>query len=205
MSSAARSGSVRIRAMGIGALVGTIVFGAIGHRIRLRPVFGLAFVLMGAPRFTLLAATDDLRVVLAGVFLCGIAAGAVDPIVSTVLLRRVPDVLQARVFGALTAAVLAAMPVGALLGGLLVETVGLRPALIAGGTCYLLVGLSPFVFSTWRALDESHPVSRIERLRPVVDEVQDGYPIGAADRDSRSGPGQASKWKKPKVNSLAMS
>jgi hypothetical protein len=30
----------------------------------------------------------------------------------------------------------------------------LRPALIAGGMCYLLVSLSPFVFSTWRALDE---------------------------------------------------
>jgi MFS family permease len=141
-------------ALGIGALVGTVVFGAIGHRIRLRPAFGLAFLLMGAPRFGLLAATDDLQVVLVGVFLCGIAAGAVDPIVATALLRRIPDALQARVFGVLTSAVLAAMPVGALLGGLLVETVGLRTALIAGGTCYLLVSLSPFVFSTWRALDE---------------------------------------------------
>jgi MFS family permease len=141
-------------ALGIGALVGTVVFGAIGHRIRLRSAFGLAFLFMGAPKFGLLAVTDNLQVVLVGVFLCGIAAGAVDPIVATALLRRIPDALQARVFGVLTSAVLAAMPVGALLGGLLVETIGLRAALIAGGTCYLLVSLSPFVFSTWRALDE---------------------------------------------------
>lgn len=140
-------------AMGIGALAGTVVFGAIGHRLRLRPTLGAALLLMGAPRFGLLALTDDVRLVIAGVFLCGIAAGAVDPIVATVLLRRVPDALQARVFGAMTAAVLAAMPAGALLGGLLVERIGLRPALVAAGGCYLLVTLTPFVFPVWRAVD----------------------------------------------------
>lgn len=141
-------------ALGVGALVGTVIFGAIGHRLRLRSALGVAFLLTGAPRFGLLAATDDVRIILVGVFLCGIAAGAVDPIFATVLLRRVPDAMQARVFGVLTAAVLAAMPIGALLGGSLVEAVGLRSALLIAGACYLLATTSPFVFSVWRELDD---------------------------------------------------
>ncbi|HET8643623.1 MAG TPA: MFS transporter [Pseudonocardiaceae bacterium] len=142
-------------AMGVGALFGAAIFGAIGHRLAPRRTLGVAFVLMGAPRFGLLAATDDLRLVLAGVFLCGVAAGTIDPLIATVLVRRVPEELQARVFGVLTAAVLTVMPVGALLGGSLVEAVGLRPALLGGAACYLLVTLSPFVFRTWRALDRA--------------------------------------------------
>ncbi len=56
-------------------------------------------------------------------------------------------------FGVITAAVLAAMPVGAVLGGALVETVGLRPALLVCAGGYLLVTTSPFVFPAWRELN----------------------------------------------------
>ena len=140
-------------AMGLGALVGTAIFGVVGHRLPLRSAFGVAFLLLGAPRFVLLAATEDLRLVAAGVFVCGVAAGAIDPIIAVALVRRVPDALQARVFGVLTAGVLIVMPVGALLGGVLVETVGLRPALLIAAAGYLLVTLSPFVFPAWRGLD----------------------------------------------------
>ena len=72
--------------------------------------------------------------------------------------------MQARVFGVVTAAVLAAMPVGALLGGSLVDAIGLRPALLVGGAAYLLVTVGPFVFPAWRQLDRGngHTVSRRE-------------------------------------------
>lgn len=45
------------------------------------------------------------------------------------------------------------MPVGGLAAGLLVESAGVRGALLAMGGVYLLATLSPLVFPAWRTMD----------------------------------------------------
>ena len=56
-----------------------------------------------------------------------------------------PVRMRARVFGAATAGYLAGIPLGGLVGGYLINGIGLLPALFAMGVCYLLVTSSLLV------------------------------------------------------------
>jgi hypothetical protein len=82
----------------------------------------------------------------------GLAAGALNPMMATVMYSEVPDGMRARVFGATTAGVAASMPLGALLGGLAVEQLGLVPTLAACGALYLVLGASPLVIRSFAGL-----------------------------------------------------
>lgn len=143
-------------AFGVGALIGAVIFGAVGHRLPRRAVYIVAFILAGSPRYFVMAAVPGLVPILATVFVGGLAAGSINPILSTVLYERVPLGMRARVLGAVTAGVWAAMPVGALLAGWLLEMIGLRAALLVAGALYLAATLSPLVSPVWRQMDAPH-------------------------------------------------
>lgn len=113
---------------------------------------GLAFWQL--PRFVLLAYAHRLWLVLVVFGLLGILCGAINPILSSVMYERIPEVLRGRVLGAGSAGCYAAIPVGAALAGWLVELVGLRDSLLAGGAAYLLVTLSPVVLRVWGEMDD---------------------------------------------------
>jgi MFS family permease len=118
---------------GVGALTGTIVFGALGHRLPRRPLYAGAFLIVGAPRFFVLAAMPPFAGILLVMGVAGLAAGAINPILSTVQYERVPRAMRARVGGVIHAGAWAAMPVGALAAGLVLEVIGLRATLLATG------------------------------------------------------------------------
>ena len=86
-----------------------------------------------------------LPVLLPVLALSGLAAGALNPMMATAMYGEMPDGMRARVFGATTAGVAASMPLGALLGGLAVEQVGLVPTLATCAALYLVLGGSPLV------------------------------------------------------------
>ncbi|RJK97713.1 MFS transporter [Vallicoccus soli] len=141
--------------MGGGALVGSLLFGAVGHRLPRRATFVVAFALCGPPQLLVLASGWSLGPVLVVTALAGVAAGAINPVLSTVELERVPPGLRARVFGAVRAGCWAAMPLGALGAGVAVDLVGLRPVLLAGAAAYLLVVLAPLTGGAWRGMDRA--------------------------------------------------
>jgi MFS family permease len=146
---------------GLGALVGTLLYGTFGPRLPRWPVYTLAFLLVGGPRFGLLATFPPYPVLLVGQLLCGMAAGALNPVLTAVEYERVPAVMQSRVFGVMSAGVLAGMPVGALLAGLGVEQLGLRGALLVTGVLYLVATLAPVVWaSVWRRMDATRAQSQ---------------------------------------------
>jgi MFS family permease len=142
-------------AFGVGALAGNLLSAVVGPSLPRWPVYTGAFLLVGAPRFGLMAAEPALWVLLAGTALLGIATGFINPILSAVEFERVPVALQSRVLGLASAGVLAGMPVGAVVGGLSVEHLGLTPTLLGTGGLYLLTTLSPLVFPVWRRMDET--------------------------------------------------
>jgi MFS family permease len=144
-----------VGAMGGGALVGSVAFGAVGHRLPRRATFVVAFALAGPPPLLALASGWALPPVLAVTALAGVAAGAVNPVIATVELERVPPVLRARVLGAVRAGCWAAMPLGALAAGVAVDALGLRPVLLVCAGAYLLVVLSPLTGGAWRGMDAS--------------------------------------------------
>lgn len=142
---------------GAGALAGALVYGAVGHRMPRWPVYTLCFLLCGAPRFVVAAWLPGWGALAVAMVAGGIAAGAINPILSTVTFESVPDELRTRVLGTLGAGVLLTTPMGGLAAGYLVDGVGVATALLLTGGAYLLATLCPLVFPSWRRMDAERP------------------------------------------------
>lgn len=149
-----------VGAMGLGAFVGALVFSAVGPRLPRRATFAWGFLLAGGPSMLVFAAQLSLVWCLVATALAGVAAGALNPIIGTVLLEEVPPSMRARVSGAVSAGAWAAMPVGALAAGVLVEQVGLVACFVGFGVVYVLVTLVPFSPRPWRAMDRQEVATR---------------------------------------------
>jgi MFS family permease len=130
--------------LGGAALAGALGYSAIGHRLPRRRTFLVcfAFVPLG---YLALAATPSLPVALVAVAVAGFAAGPINPLLFTVQTEIVPSELRGRVFGAVRAGAWAAIPLGILLGGVVVAAVG--PAatfLVMGLLLAAVVGYGSF-------------------------------------------------------------
>ncbi|MEW2083131.1 MFS transporter [Streptomyces sp. NPDC005283] len=135
------------------ALLGALLYGAIGHRFPRRALFTVAFVLCGLPRFVVAALTDGTAPLAATMAVGGLGAGMLNPILTTVIYERVPEKLRSRVAGVTTAGVLLTAPLGGLAAGFLIEQAGLATALLVVGGAYFLTTLAPAVFPSWREMD----------------------------------------------------
>ncbi|MEU0154432.1 MFS transporter [Micromonospora fulviviridis] len=139
-----------VGAMGGGAVVGSLLFSAVGHRLPRRATFVTAFAVAGAPPFWALAAAPPLPVIAAVCLVSGLAAGAINPLIGAVKLERVPATMRARVYGVIGAGAWAAMPVGAVGAGLAADRFGTTATLVTVGAGYLLVVLTPLLGGPWR-------------------------------------------------------
>ncbi|MGW2118195.1 MFS transporter [Streptomyces zhihengii] len=135
------------------ALLGALLYAAVGHRFPRRAVFTVAFVLCGMPRFVVAALVDGTVPLAATMAVGGLGAGMLNPILTTVMFERVPEELRSRVMSVSTAGVLMTTPLGGLAAGQLIERSGLATALLVMGGLYLLATLAPAVFPAWRELD----------------------------------------------------
>ncbi len=138
---------------GVGAVLGNLTLTWLAPRLPRRRTYAWCFLLAGSPRLFAMAALGAVSPVLLISFLSGLGAGGINPILGAVEYERVPRHLQARVLGALGALAWAGIPIGSLAGGLAVEHLGLRPALLVAASVYALTTLSPFVFPAWRGMD----------------------------------------------------
>ena len=130
-----------IAANGGGAVVGGLIFAAIGHRLPRHATFVAAFVLTGF-RFWVYALYPSLAVLLVVTFICSLGAGPLNPIIGAVEFERIPPNMRGRVFGAITAGAWVAMPLGMLLGGVLTENLGTFTMMIGLAITYLITTLS---------------------------------------------------------------
>ncbi len=69
--------------MGAGALVGSLAFAAVGHRLPRRATFVVGFVVAGAPPLLALAADVPLGAEVVVTAVAGLAAGSLNPIIGT--------------------------------------------------------------------------------------------------------------------------
>ncbi|MEW2517713.1 MFS transporter [Actinacidiphila alni] len=135
---------------GGGALIGSLLYGVVGHRLPQRGLFIGAFLLCGFPRTAVAAFVPGLTPLIVTCAVCGLAAGVLNPMIGTEMVRLVPERLRSRVFGAVTSGVLVAVPLGGLLGGYLVQYGGLRVAMATVSAVYLVTTLSPLVLPAFR-------------------------------------------------------
>lgn len=177
-------------AFGLGAVLGNLVFTALAPRAPRYAVFTVGFLIGGSPRLAVMALSDELTLVLVAAFASGLAMAAVNPILAATMFERVPEHLQARVLSLSNAIGFAGIPLGGLLGGWAVEHVGLTPALLVFGACYLGATLLPVLSpGTWRQLDRQPPPTHPPAPPPTPPtpppgdaSTRDGEPISSGSR-----------------------
>ncbi|MGZ9225139.1 MAG: MFS transporter [Anaerolineales bacterium] len=130
-----------IAANGGGAVIGGLIFAAVGHRLPRHVTFVAAFVLTGF-KFWVYLLHPPIYVLVAFVLFTSMGAGPLNPIIGAVEFERIPSTMRGRVFGAITAGAWIAMPLGMLLGGVLTDRFGTSPLLIGLGITYLITTLS---------------------------------------------------------------
>ena len=135
----AETGSIQLGLMqgtfGAGALVGSILMGMVGRRLSRRWLLsgGLAII---ALRWFLLAIAPPFWVLISVLALISLAAGPINPILSTIVYERTPSELRARILGTARAGMWAAMPIGVLVAGGILEVVPLEVGLVVFGVAY---------------------------------------------------------------------
>lgn len=138
---------------GLAAVGGSLVAAMVAHRMRRRPVFFVAFLLAGAPRFIVLAVDAPVWAMVTVFAISGFSSGFLNPILGAVSYERVPRQLFGRVNALRDALAWAGIPLGGLLGGVAVTAAGLAPVLLSCGAVYALTtnlaGLRP----EWREMD----------------------------------------------------
>lgn len=126
-----------VAAMGGASFVGTLIYGMVGHRLPRRWTFGLGYTLGGSFRFWMLL-LPILPVIIAWNIVAGLCIAPVNPLADTVMQERIPTAMRAKVFGSMSAGVLAGIPLGTFAGGYIAAWIGIRTTLIVMGAIYLV-------------------------------------------------------------------
>jgi MFS family permease len=153
-------------ALGVGGLVGGIVAVVLVGTRRLALMFGLALILWGTPILVVgLWATAVPAFVLIG--LAGLGLTLVDVAGFTLLQRAVPEEVLGRVFGVLHSTFYTSGGIGAVVAPVLINSIGIRAALIVTGALIPAVTLP--VFGMLARIDQTLtvPTAELERLRAI--------------------------------------
>ncbi|MFM7308918.1 MAG: MFS transporter [Actinomycetota bacterium] len=133
IDNAAGLGAV-MSAVALGVVIGAFAYGRLARRFSTPPLLRVIVVMSTAALLPMGFLPGTLVFVLLA-FLTGLAWGPFNPLWNTVVQRRVPTASQGRVYGLQISLVYAAPPVGQLLVGWGIESIGLR------GTFSIVLGL----------------------------------------------------------------
>jgi len=136
------------------SIIGAAIAATIGERMPRLMVYTVAFLLTGCPRFLIFAVDAPLALIFATLAIAGFASGFLNPILSAVIFERIPKPLIGRVTAMNAALCFALIPFGGLVGGALISTMGLPPALLLTGLAYLAATLFPLALKSFRGFDK---------------------------------------------------
>lgn len=146
---------VMLAGLGGGALAGSVIYGAIGHRLPRRATFVVCLLILQLLFWTL-AATPPLWIAVSALAIAGIAAGPLNALLYTIIQERTPKEMLGRVFSAFSASAMAAVPLGMVLCGVMLETIGLRYTMIGIAVLYLIVTLTLILNPALREMDKNN-------------------------------------------------
>jgi MFS family permease len=138
---------------GAGAVCGAALLTAFAPRLPRRRTFAWAFLIAGAPRLLVLALPVPFTAVLVVWAVAGLAAGAINPILSAAQYDTIPPRFLARALAAVNAIAWAGIPFGALIAGIGTDLAGLTPTLFVLAGIYAVATVDPFVRRSWHAMD----------------------------------------------------
>jgi hypothetical protein len=93
----------------------------------------------------------------------GCASGFLNPVLGAVEFERIPRAMVGRVTALNGAICWSLMPLGGVLGGVLVTGLGLDPALLVVGLCYFAATMAPAFLPSFRGMNR--PVAPREPVR----------------------------------------
>ena len=131
--------------LGGGAVVGTIIYSMIAPRLSRRKTFIAGFFAIAASGFVI-AMAPPYPILVVTMTLMGLAVAPLNPILMSIRQERVPVAYRARVFGTTTALAFIAIPLGQLIGGYLIEWLGVTAFLASVAVVYAGV-VTTFVFN----------------------------------------------------------
>jgi MFS family permease len=137
------------------SMLGSFVAAAYGTRLPRFTTYVLAFLITGLPRFALFALGVPLWMIVVGCVLGGCASGFLNPVLGAVQFERIPRELVGRVTSLSNALCWSLMPLGGILGGVLVSELGLTTALVVVGLAYFVTTMAPTVLPAFREMDRA--------------------------------------------------
>ena len=135
------------------SMLGALVAAAYGTRLPRFATYLVAFLITGIPRFVLFAIGVPLWVILAMCVIGGASSGFLNPVLGAVQFERIPREMVGRVTALSSALCWSLMPLGGVLGGLLVSGIGLSPALLLVGFTYFAATMSPALIPSFRGMN----------------------------------------------------
>lgn len=141
-------------AFSLGALSGSLLGSWWAPRLRRWPVFAFGLLVGSSPLAFTMALTWSPIATACVALACGLAVGGINPVIGATQYERVPESMLPRVLGAVKACAWTGLPLGPLVGGILVTELGVSAALLAIGSAFLVVTLLPLVVRDFRLLDE---------------------------------------------------
>lgn len=169
-------------AYAVGIIAGSFAVAWLSPVLKRYPMLVTGYLIGGAPRFLVLALSDNLTVVVVVWLVSGVAMSSLNPTVSAMIYRRTPKKLLARVGGIITAVAFGGVPLGGIIGGLLVESIGLANGILVGAAAYFLASMSPVVGRRlWREIDDGATPT----AKPGAGQLWAGLRISLRYRDGR--------------------
>jgi MFS family permease len=150
-----------IAANGAGAVIGGLIFAAMGHHLPRHATFVAAFVLTGF-RFWVYALYPPVWILIIVTVICSIGAGPLNPIIGAIEFERIPANMRGRVFGAITAGAWIAMPLGMLLGGILTDRLGTFIMMLGLAITFLLTTLSMAFVPAMKEMNRKPEIIAVE-------------------------------------------
>ncbi|GAB3591469.1 MFS transporter [Angustibacter peucedani] len=167
--------------MSAGAVIGSLTAATIGHKLPRRAAFFVGFFGIGAPRFAVLGLDAPLPLIFTVLFLGGIGAGLINPILGAVEMERIPEHLRGRVMSLIGSAAWSLIPFGGLVGGLLAEHLGISSALLICGAAYLVATTVPALRPEWREMDRAKAAKSDEAVASAPQDAPEEVVPAASD------------------------
>lgn len=123
---------------GLGALVGSFLYGRLSGRFKRRSFLLAAMLLLTLPVFPL-AALPNQWITTGFLAIIGLGSGLVNPMLGTFIQVTTPAHLLGRVSGLIRAGAMVATPVGLLLGGTMIAVLDLSGSILLIGSVLAIV------------------------------------------------------------------
>ena len=142
------------------SMLGSVIAAAYGTRLPRFQTYLVAFLITGLPRFVLFAIGVPFWAIMAMCLVGGVCSGFLNPVIGAVEFERIPRHMVGRVTSLTSSVCWSLMPLGGVIGGILVSGIGLSPALWVIGIAYFVTTMAPALLPSFRGMNRQVPVDQ---------------------------------------------